>query len=87
MPGPNGKILKKNKDWYADLDNHASEFADDAVVEFVWTCSWCTFEISVTAHTVEEAADEAVLNRNWCIAEDDDQVGVCCPTCQDKPDA
>jgi len=84
MPGPNGKILAKGSNWYADLDNHASEFADDAVVEFCFQCSWCAFQISVTTHTVEEAAEEAVLRRNWRVAEDDDQVGLCCPSCLDK---
>ena len=86
MPGPNGKILKKCKNWYADLDNHASEFADDVVVEYMFQCSWCAFQISVITNTVEEAAEEAVLNRNWCIAHDDEQVGMCCPTCKDGDD-
>lgn len=84
MPGPNGKILKKSNNWYADLDNHASEFADDAVVEFTFQCAWCSFQIGITTNTVEEAAEEAVLKRGWCVAEDDAQVGQCCPSCVDK---
>lgn len=84
MPGPNGKILKKGSDWYADLDNHVTEMADDVVVEHVFKCAWCAYEISVQNVDAEAAAEIAVKTHNWCIAEDDDQVGVCCNTCRDK---
>lgn len=84
MPGPNGKILKKGSDWYADLDNHAADLANDVTTEQMFKCAWCMFEISIVEDDPEVAALIATKDYNWCIASDDVQTGVCCPTCRDK---
>ena len=61
-------------------DANRLEIKTNLAQSFSITCGWCWSTIHINAHCDDAATDELV-SLGWNNAEDDQQIGIACPSC------